>query len=103
MYRSHSQSKDEFESFVGNLELNLDLIALRNPYLIVALDDFKAQTKGWHSLGKTTYESTRMDDITSEFGIEQLIHEFVHITGENPSCIDYIFSYQPNLVVKFGA
>ena len=42
LYRSHSQSEDEFESFAGNLELNLDLIALRNPYLIVALDEFNA-------------------------------------------------------------
>ena len=37
--------KDEFESFVDNLELNLDSIALRNQYLIVVLGDFNAQTK----------------------------------------------------------
>ena len=42
LYRSPSQSKDEFESFADNLELNLDSIALRNPYLIVVLGDFNA-------------------------------------------------------------
>ena len=52
LYRSPSQSKDEFESFADNLELNLDSIALRNPYLIVVLGDFNAQTKGWYHLGK---------------------------------------------------
>ena len=31
LYRSPSQSKDEFESFAENLELILDSIALRNP------------------------------------------------------------------------
>ena len=45
-------------------------IALRNPYLIVVLGDFDAQTKGWYPLGKTPYEGTRIDGITSEFGLE---------------------------------
>ena len=77
-----SQSKDEFEYFADNLELHLDSVALRNPYLIVVLGDFNAQTKGWYSLGKTTYEGTRIDGITSQFGLEQLIHEPTSIIGE---------------------
>ena len=70
LYISPSQSKDEFESFADNLGLNLDSIVHRNPYLIVVLGDFNAQTKGWFSLGKTTYEGTRTDGITSQFGLE---------------------------------
>ena len=46
LHRSTSHSKDEFESFADNRELNLDSVALRNPYLIVVLGDFNAQTKG---------------------------------------------------------
>ena len=102
LYRSPSQSKDEFESFADNLELNLDSLALRNPYLIVVLGDFNAQTKGWYSLGKTTYEGTRIDGITSQFGLEQLIHEPTHIIGERSSCIDLVFASQSNLVVESG-
>ena len=94
MYRSPSQSKDEFESFADNLELNIDLTALRNPYLIVALGDFNSQTKGWYLLGKTTYEGTRIDHITSQFGLEKLTHEPTHIAGKRSSCIDLIFSSQ---------
>ena len=45
LYRPPSQSKDEFESFADNPELNLDLIALRNPYLIV-LGDLNTQKDG---------------------------------------------------------
>ena len=100
LYRSPSQSKDEFESFADNLELNLDSIVHRNPYLIVVLGDFNAQTKGWHHLGKTTYEGTRTDAITSKFGLEQLIYEPTHIIGERSSGIDLIFASQPNLVVE---
>ena len=64
LYRSPSQSKDEFESFADNLELNLDSIAHKNPYLIIVLGHFNAKTKGWYPLGKTTYEGTRIDGIT---------------------------------------
>ena len=56
----------------------------------------------WYPLGKTTYEGTRIDSITSQFGLEQLIYEPTHITGERSSCIDLIFASQPNLVVESG-
>ena len=102
LYRSPSQSKDEFESFADNLELIHDSIVHRNPYLIVVLGDFNAPTKGWYPLNKTTYEGTRMDGITSQFGLEQLIHEPTHIIGERSSCIDLIFTSQSNLVVESG-
>ena len=64
--RSLGQSKDKIESFADNLELNLDLVALRNPYLIVGLGDLHAQTKEWYPLGKATYKGTRIDGITSQ-------------------------------------
>ena len=103
LYRSPSQSKDEFESFANYLELNLDSIVHRNPYLIVVLGDFNAQTKECYPLGKTTYEGTRIDGITSRFELEQpMIHEPTHIIRERSSCIDLVFAPQLNLVVKSG-
>ena len=65
MYRSPSQS-DELEYFAGNIVLNFDSIALKNPYLIA--DNAKA--KGWHPLNKTIYKDTRIYGITSQFGLE---------------------------------
>ena len=35
--RSPSQTKDEFENFIKNLELNLEHIANKSPFLIVVL------------------------------------------------------------------
>ena len=58
--------------------------------------------KGWYPLGKATYESTSIDGITSQLGLEQLIHEPTHIIGEKSSCIDLIFVSQPNLVLESG-
>ena len=41
----------KIESFADNLELNIDSIVHRIPYLIVVLGDFNAQTKEWYPLG----------------------------------------------------
>ena len=102
LYRSPSQSKDESDSFADNLKLNLDSVVRRNSYLIVFLDNFNAQTKGWYPLSKSTEEGTGIDGITFQFGLEQMIHEPSHIIGEMSSCIDLIFASQPNLVVESG-
>ena len=51
-------------------------------------------------LCKTTYEGTKIDGITCQCGLEQLIHEPAHIIGQRSSCIDLIFASQPNFVVE---
>ena len=48
LYQSPSQSHDILETFVDNLELNLDTIANKNPYLIVILGDFNAKSSNWY-------------------------------------------------------
>ena len=43
LYRSPSQSQDEFETFLNNIDLNLDTILANNPFfLTVVLGDFTA-------------------------------------------------------------
>ena len=51
--------------------------------MIVFLRDLNARTKGWYPLSKTTYEGTRIDGITSQFGLKLRIHEPTHITRES--------------------
>ena len=87
LYRSPSQSRDGFEYLTDNIELNLASIPLRNPYLIVVFNGFNVQTKGWYSLDKTTYGGTRIDSITTQFGLEQLIYGLTQIIGERSFCI----------------
>ena len=42
------QSQDTFESFIDNLQLNIDVIAAKNPYLIGHLGDFNAKLSTWY-------------------------------------------------------
>ena len=48
LYRSPSQNRDEFETFLDNLELNFDHMADKNPYLMVVLGDFNAKSNSWY-------------------------------------------------------
>ena len=43
LYRSPSQNQDDFQAFIGNLELNLETLAQRNPFLMVVIGDFNAK------------------------------------------------------------
>ena len=47
-------------------------------------------------------EGVQRDSVTSTHGIEQLIYEPTHILFNYSSCIDLIFTNQPNLVVDSG-
>ena len=41
--RSPSQNLEEFATFVENLELNLELIFTKSPYVTVVIDGFKVK------------------------------------------------------------
>ena len=51
----------------------------------------------------TSYDGNKIDDITSQFGMQQLINEPTHIFRALSSCIDLIFVSQPNIVMESGA
>ena len=47
LYRSPSQTSDNFDSFLDNLKLNLDAMTDNNPFLVVAIGDFKTRSSSW--------------------------------------------------------
>ena len=69
LYRSPSQSKDDFEKFAKNLELNFDAVSANNPFLTVFLGDFNTKSNLWYKNNKTTNEGSKIDGITSQFGL----------------------------------
>ena len=76
--RSPSQSFDTLED---NLELNLDKIANKNPYLIVALGDFNVKSSNWYKHDKATYECSKNDAITSQFSFH--LHVLIYYLLSN--------------------
>ena len=47
---------------------------VNNPFLTVILDDFNAKLSPWCNNDITTYEGSKIDGVTSQFGLQQGIH-----------------------------
>ena len=102
MHRSPNQSEDDFENFCNNFERILDTVSATNSFLIVATGDFNAKSSNWYTGDTTTSEGFNSDAITAQFGLQQIINEPTHIKGQSVSCIDLIFSSEPNVVMSSG-
>ena len=69
---------------------------------MVVIGDFNTKSKHWCSQGSTNFKGTTIENVTSQFGLSQIITEATHILESSSSCIDDIFTTQPNLVVESG-
>ena len=102
LYRSPSQSQDDFETFSDNFEMTLETLAQKGSFLTTIIGDFKAKSCNWYSHDKTSFEGSTMESITSQFGLHQLIKEPTQLLQNSSSYIDLIFTSQPNIVVESG-
>ena len=102
IHRSPSQSSEEFDKFLSNFEFLLDYIANRNPFVSIIIGDFNARSNNWCSSDKRTYEGKNLESLTSQCGFKQVISDPTHILESSSSCIDLIFTSQPNLVMNSG-
>ena len=102
MCRSPSQTSDDFNSFTTNLEKLVINISSTNPHFILMIRDFNAKSSNWPSNDTTTAKGAKLDYLTSLYGMKQVITEPTHILENSSSCIDLIFSNQPNLIMDSG-
>ena len=79
LYRSPSQSQDDFATFSDNFEMTLDLASKKNLFLLVVLGNFNAKLSPWHDKDSSTSEGTSIENITSQFRLNQIINELTHI------------------------
>ena len=56
LYRFASQTQNEFEKFIDNLELNLETLCPNNPFLIVLIIDLNVKSKSWFCHDKSSHE-----------------------------------------------
>ena len=71
----------------------------RNQFLFVAIRDFNAKSSNWFYQGKTNFERDAIENLRSQFEFHQV--EPTHIL-DTSSCIDLIFTSQPNLITESG-
>ena len=70
--------------------------------MLAVIGDLNAKSKNWYPLDRNTYEGNVIVTITSHFNLLQLIHDPAHTLETSSSCIDLIFTSQPNMVVNLG-
>ena len=80
----------------------LNFVKQSQPSFTIILGGFDARSKSWWADGITSPEATDIDSLTTVHGLQQLISEPTHLLPNSLSCIDLIFTDQPNLVVDSG-
>ena len=82
--------------------MNLDDSFNSNLFLTTVIGDFNAKSKNWSEGDRSTIEVSKIEFLTSQFGLSQIIKEPTHILENSSSCIDLIFTTQPNMVLESG-
>ena len=75
LYRSPSQSADEYENFLNKLNLTMESITQKNPFLTVVIVEVNARSSKWWMDDKTTQEGLKIDNLLSQFSLSQVINE----------------------------
>ena len=102
IYRSPSQSPEEFDNFTTNFELMLSKMHAENPFCVIITGDFNCRSTQWWENDIDNNEGRVFEPISSDNGLYQLISEPTHLMGDSKSCIDLIFTDQPNLIIESG-
>ena len=102
LYCSCNQCQEDFESFINNFKLNFDSVMVNNYFLTVILGNFNVKLSLWYNNDITAYDSFKIDGVTSQFELQQVIKEPTHFICDFPSLTDLIFTTQPNLLMKSG-
>ena len=102
LYRSPSQTQSEFDTFMIKFELLLSKIYAENPFCVIITGDFNCRSTEWWENDVENNEGRLFESFASELGLHQLITEPIHLFGDSKSCIDLIFTDQPNLFIETG-
>ena len=95
MYRSPSQTADEFNLFLDRLELTVGNIQAKKPDCIIITGDFNCRTQQWWSGDIEDPHGTVLDDLIQRKNLSQLTDEPTHVINDSSSCIDLIITSQP--------
>ena len=102
LYRSPSQTADKFNEFLSGFEGVIDSINQCNPYFTVITGDFNVCCNRWWVNDSSNTEGVSIDNLTSSYGLKQLIAKPTHILPTSSSCIGLLFTNQTNMVVNSG-
>ena len=66
------------------------------------IGDFNAKSSNWYLNDVTSFEGSQIEFLASQFAMSQVINEPTYILDNSKSCIDLIFTSQPNMIMDCG-
>ena len=81
-----------------NVENMLSKVSAEDSYVVIITGEFNCRSSRWWQRDTDNEEGKVL-----KLGLHQLISEPTHIMGDSNSCIDVIFTDQPNLLLQSGA
>ena len=103
IYRSTSESNNEFDSFLPNLKKLVNDINNGKPALSIIRSDFNTRSQSWWSNDiNTTTERSKLLTLSFSNSFSQLINEPIQMQTNSISCIDLLFTDKPRLLVDSG-
>ena len=87
---------------MNKFEQMLSKMSTEEPYAIIITGEFNCRSPQWWEDDIKTDEGKQLEPLMSDLGLHQLISGPTHMIGHSKSCIDLIFTDQPNLFIEFG-
>ena len=102
LYRSPSQTPDQFNNFLQLFEeLLQDIFKLKSSFVLIN-GDFNCRNSKWFLGDPATPQGARVAALTSFYGLNQLIKTPAHLIQNSATCIDLVFTDQTHLVIESG-
>ena len=103
IYRSPNQSVDEVENFLYGFERICTSISLESPFCSFIIGDLNAKCTNWWTRGTSNICGTELYNLSTLLGYSQIINDPTNFEPNKlPTCIDHIYTSQPNLVLESG-
>ena len=79
LYRSPSQTQDQFDILLINFEQLIGDAIAKNPLFLLITGDFNVRSANWWKNDLCTSEGTQVDSFTTSHGLTQIIFDSTHI------------------------
>ena len=80
LYRPPSQNQEKSNTFLGNLEYNLETVSLFDPLSTILIGACNAKCASWYSKDNSTAGCSKLKLLTPQFGLNQTDNQRTNIT-----------------------
>ena len=102
LYRSPSQTPDQFDNFLQLFEeLLQDIFKLKSSFVLIT-GDVNCRNSSWYIGDPVTPQGAPVEALRSFYGLNQLIKTPTHLLQNSATCIDLVITNQAHLVMESG-